>query len=278
MTTPTGIISIQIPNADGSITNLSASLAGASVTTTPAPPPANPEPTIPTTATIVDMLPASVPWQMNFDPGTQTPAGTAKAVGTTSYPATAPDGTPNCRKFDVTLTAFGGEIFHANVLKDSSAFNTFCYETEEYYPDASNLACIERDLEQGDPPATAGATTSLYVDMATQLDGRAGYLDYTSSNPKGWQHTNVKANPMAIKPGWYITRRYFKNLGGGQVTYIGSFDNGVYSPLNITTTSQPGQQWGANILNLQYQFDGLSAGTAESVIYARVLRVHCWKS
>jgi hypothetical protein len=212
------------------------------------------------------MLPLTI-WQMNHDAGTP-----GSATGTSTYPATAPDGTPNCREFQMTLTAGGGEIYHANVMKDSSKFDTFCYETEEFYPDPSNFACIERDLEQAD-------STGAYVDMATQLNGHAGFLDYTSSNPKGWQHTAVKANPMGIAKGtWYVTKRYFRNLGGGKVLYIGSNDGGVYSPLNITTTSQPTAKWGANVLNLQYQFDGKSSGSVQSTVYARVLRVHCWKS
>lgn len=254
----TAPFSLQIPNGDGTVTNLSGTIAIASVSTVGL------EPVIPADATVVDML--KVNWAMNHDAGTP-----GSASGTTSYPANAPDGTPNCRQFQFTLTAGGGFIYHANAMKNSSAFDTFCYETEEYFPDASNLACMEKDLEQAD-------ATGAYVDMATQLNGHAGLLDYTSSNPKGWQHTAVKASPMTIKQGWYVTRRYFKNLGGGKVLYIGSYDGGVYSPLSITTVSQPSAKWGANVLNVQYQFDGKSSGSVESTVYARVLRVHCWKS
>jgi hypothetical protein len=269
MTTPaTGTISVQIPNADGSITDLTASLANCQVTTVPPPvivpvPPVTGEPIIPATAKTVDMLPLTG-WKMNHDDGTG-----GAASGTTTYPVSAPDGTPGCRQFQMTLEANGGFIYHANALQDATAFNTFCYETEEYYPDASNLARIERDLEQVD-------ATGVYVDMATQLNGTALCLDYTAN--QSWQHTKVRANPTAIAPGWYKMKRYFKNLGGGMVLYIGSNDNGVYSPLGITVKSQPNKIWGAKLLNVQYQFGGKSSGSVQSTVYARVFRIHCSKS
>jgi hypothetical protein len=268
MTTPaTGTISVQIPNADGSITDLTASLANCLVTTVPPPvivppPPVTGEPVIPATAVVVDMLPFA--FACNHDAGTP-----GSATGTSTYPVAAPDGTPNCRQFQFTLTAHAGFIYHGNALKDASAYNTFCYETEEYYPDASNLDRIERDLEQV-------AADGSYVDMATQLNGSALCLDYTANS--SWQHTTVKANPTAIAPGWYKMKRYFKNLGGGMVSYTGSSDNGAYSPLDITVKSQPSKKWGAKILNVQYQFGGKSSGSVQSTVYARVFRIHCWKS
>jgi hypothetical protein len=268
MTTPaTGTISATITGSDGSVTTLSGTVQ---LTTTPAPvivpppppPPPTGEPTIPATAVVVDMLPFA--FACNWDKGTS-----GSASGTSTYPVTAPDGTANCREFQFTLTKNGGFIYHGNVMKDASAFNTFCYDTEEYYPDASNLLRIERDIEQV-------AADGSYVDMATQLNGSALCLDYTANS--SWQHTAVKANPTAIPPGkWYTTKRYFKNMGGGMVSYIGSNDNGTYSPLGITVKSQPSAKWGKNILNVQYQFGG-GPGSVQSTVYARVFRIHCWQS
>jgi hypothetical protein len=267
--TPTGTITVSIPNADGSITNLTATLAGGQITTTPPPaiipppPPATGEPVIPSNAVVVDMLPFA--FASNHDAGTP-----GSATGTTTYPVTAPDGTPNCREFQMTLIAKGGYIYHGDALKDSSAFNTFCYETDEFFPDPSNLQQMEKDLEQVD-------ATGSYVDMATQLNGNAGCLDITANSK--WQHTPVKANPTAIAPAtWYPTQRFFRNNGDGTVTYIGSKDNGTYSPLNITVNSKKPGPWGKNILNVQYQFDGKSSGSVQSTVYARVFRIHCWKT
>ncbi len=258
-------VSLSFTQADGSVVAVSGTLSDASYTVTPPPtvvPPVNPEPAIPATAVSVDMLP--VAWKMNHDAGTP-----GSATGTTTFPVAAQDGTANCRIFNFTLVAKGGFIYHANAMANSSAYNTFCYETEEYFPDASNLQCMEKDMEQV-------AADGSYVDMATQLDGNHGCLDYTENQK--WVNTAVKANPTAIQPGWYITKRYFKNLGAGMVEYIGSNDGGVYSPLNITVKSQPSAKWGPNILNVQYQFDGKSSGSVASVVYVRKFNIHCWKS
>lgn len=256
---------------DGTVVTISGNITGAKIVETapavvPPPvivPPPPVEPSIPVPDMAVDMLPAT--WAMNHDTGTP-----GSAIGTSTYPVNAPDGTVNCREFQFTLTAKGGFIYHANVMKDSSAFNTFCIETEEYFVDPSNLACHEKDLEQVD-------ATGTYVDMATQLNGNAGFLDYTAN--QSWQHTTVKANPTAIPKGtWYPTKRYFRNNGNGTYTLVGSNDGGTYSPLNFTVKSQPSAKWGKNILNFQYQFDGKSSGSVQSTVYVRVMKIHCGKS
>lgn len=268
-------LSLTFTEDDGTVVTVTGNISGGSLVITkpvavpppviiPPPPPPPTDPVIPANAVTVDLLPVAT-WAMNHDAGTP-----GSATGTSTYPATAPDGTAKCREFQFTLTAKGGFIYHTNVMKDSSAFNTFCVETEEYFVDPSNLQCHEKDLEQVD-------SSGAYVDMATQLNGNAGFLDYTAN--QSWQHTTVKANPTAIPKGtWYPTKRYFRNNGDGTVTYIGSNDNGVYSLLNITVKSQPSAKWGKNILNFQYQFDGKSSASVQSTVYVRVMRIHCSKS
>jgi hypothetical protein len=271
-------VQLTVTGTDGTIYTIAGTIAGATVTAKAPPPPVvipppvSLEPIIPANAVTIDMLPIKT-WAVNHDAGTP-----GDANGTTTYPVTAPDGTANCREFQFTLINKGGVIYHANVMRDSSAFNTFCYEVEEYFVDPSNLACHEKDLEQVGP-AVGSAKNALYVDMATQLNGHAGCLDITSSNPKGWHHTPVKCSPMALPKGvWIPTKRYVKNLDGKNVLYIGSNDNGTYSELNITVPSQPGGLWGEKGLNCQYQFDGNSPGSVTSVVYARKFLIHSWKS
>jgi hypothetical protein len=257
-------LSAQITNADGSITNLSGTVT---LTTTPpptiVPPPPTGEPVIPATAAVVDMLPFA--FACNHDAGTP-----GSATGTSTHPAVAPDGTPNCRELQFTLTAKGGFIYHGNVMKDASAYDTFCLETCELSPDWSNLRCAEKDMEQVD-------ATGAYVDMATQLDGNRGFVDVTENQK--WVSTPVKADPSQRAANvWHTMRIYVQNLGGGMVLYIGIYVDGTYYPLNITAKSQPSAKWGKNILNLQIQYDGGSAGSVTSTVYLSMCRVHCWKS
>jgi hypothetical protein len=261
-------ISATITNTDGSVTNLSGTIE---LTTTPPPnsvppPVANPEPVIPSTALTTNML-LSKAWSCKHDTGTP-----GDANGTFAYPKTAPDGTTNCGEFAFTNIAKGGALYHANVLANASAYNTFCYEAIEYFTDASNLACMEKDLEQV-------AASGVYVDMATQLDHYNSCVDITQNQK--WQTAPVKANPTGRKAGvWYTTRIYVRNVDGKNVEYIGIYlsDTGVYYPLGITVPSQPSAKWGVNLLNQQLQYVGLSAGTVASTVFIKTLNIHSWKS
>jgi hypothetical protein len=265
--TQTGTISATFDNADGSVTTLSGSVT--LVTTPPAvipPPPPPLEPVIPVTAQTVNML-LSKAWACMHDTGTP-----GDANGTFTYPTTAPDKTANCGEFAFTNIAKGGALFHANVLPDASAFNTFCYETVEMSQSYANISCAEKDLEQVN-------ASGVYVDMATQLDHYKGTVDITQN--QAWQATSVKADPSQRKPNtWYTTRIYVKNVDGKNVDYIGIYlsDTGVYYPLNITVPSQPNHIWGKNLLNQQLQYVGLSAGSVASTVFIKTLNIHCWKT
>lgn len=250
-------ITATITGTDGTVTTLTGTVT---LTQTP---PAAAEPAMPSTAVVVDMLPFA--FACNHDAGTP-----GSATGTSTYPATAPDGTANCRELQFTLVGKGGFIYHGSVMKDASAYNTFCLETEELSPDWSNLKCVEKDMEQV-------AATGVYVDMATQLDGNRGFIDVTEN--QAWVSTPIKADPSKRAANvWHTTRIYVKNIDGKNVLYIGIFVDGIYYPLNITAPSQPSAKWGANILNLQIQYDGASAGSVASTVWMSMCRVHCYKT
>ena len=263
--TPVSTITATITAPDGTVTNLTGAVT---ITTTPL---AAVEPAIPSTAQVVNML-LSKAWSCKHDTGTP-----GDANGTYTYPTAAPDKTPNCGLLSFTNIDMGGALYHANVLPDATAYNTFCYEAVEYFPDASNLACMEKDLEQVQAATTGG--NAPYVDMATQLDAHNGFVDITQNQK--WVATSVKANPTGRKAGiWYTTRIYVRNNGGGSVTYIGIYlsDTGVYYPLDITVQSQPSAPWGQKLLNQQYQFVGLNMGSIASQVYVKTLNIHCYKT
>jgi len=269
------ILHITVTKLDGTKVDISGFIAPGStiIETAPMPvivppptPPPPAEPVMPSSAVTVDMLPAVIPWQMNHDAGTP-----GSSTGTTIYPSTAPDGSI-CRLFQFTLTGKGGEIYHANVLKDSSAYNTFCYETVESSSDWTNIACAEKDLEHVD-------ATGAYVDMATQLSTNVGSVEITQTQK--WISANIQADPSKRAPNvLHTTRIYVRDNGDGSVNYIGIFMDGTYTPFknSAAVPSRPTAKWGKNILNLQLQYDGKSAASVQSTIYMHVLRVHCWKS
>lgn len=264
---------LQTTGASTVTTTITTSTVGnTSVTTvtTTATPVGPVEPVIPWLTT-VNMLPNKA-WSCKHDTGTP-----GDANGTYTYPAVAPDKTANCGLLAFTNIDKGGALYHANVMADATPYNTFMYEAVEYFPDASNLACMEKDLEQVQAATTGG--NAPYVDMATQLDAHNGFVDITQNQK--WVATTVKANPTGRKAGiWYTTRIYVRNNGGGSVTYIGIYlsDTGIYYPLDITVQSQPSALWGQKILNQQYQFVGKNMGTIASQVYVKTLNIHCGKT
>lgn len=263
-------LQLTVTGKDGSVISISGTLTGMNVVVTPPavqPPPPTGEPVIPATAQVINML-QSKAWACMHDPGTP-----GSASGVFTYPATAPDKTANCALASFTNVNKGGALFHANVLQDSTPYNTFMYEAVEYYVGgAGKLSCIEKDLEQVN-------ASGVYVDMATQLDHYKGAVDITQN--QAWQATSVKIDPTARKDGvWYTTRIYVKNVDGKNVEYIGIYlsDTGLYYPLGITVPSQPNHIWGGKLLNQQLQYVGLNTGTFASQVYLKMLNIHCWKS
>lgn len=271
------VVNLTVTGSDLTVYTITGEITNASVTLKAPPPPvviipppppppvAVPEPVIPSTAVTIDMLP-SVKWAMNHDAGTP-----GASTGTTTYPVTAADGS-TVRRFQFTLTGKGGEIFHANVLADSSMYNTFCLETVESSADWTNISCTEKDMEHVD-------ATGAYVDMATQLSAYEGAVDITQNSK--WISSNIQADPSKLTPKVLHTqRRYVRDNGDGTVNYIGIFMDGVYTPFknSAAVPSHPSAKWGKNILNLQIQYDGKSSASVQSIVDMSVLRVHCWKS
>lgn len=264
-------LQLVVTKSDGTVVNITGNFSSTTIVETapaivPPPPPPIPEPTIPASAVTVDMLPSVIKWQMNHDAGTP-----GSSSGTTSYPVTSDDGSI-VRRFQFTLTAKGAEIYHANVLADSSMYNTFCLETVESSADWSNIACSEKDMEHVD-------ATGAYVDMAIQLSTYSGAVEITQNQK--WVSAKIQADPTKLAPKILHTqRRYVRDNGDGTVNYMGIFMDSGYTPFanSAAVPSRPSAKWGPKILNLQIQYGGKSAGSVSSIVDMYVLRVHAWKS
>lgn len=228
---------------------------------TPAPDPS--EPVIPANAVTIDMLPLK--WSMNHDKGTP-----GKASGTSVYPFTRPDGLVVMRN-TMTLEAHGGFIYHTNVMKDASAFNTFCYETIEIYDATGNIINAEKDFEH------VWADGS-YVDQAMQIAGRSKCVEVTGNS--AWQTTKAAIDPAKVfAPNiQHTTKHYSRDNGDGTVTYFGSNIDGVYLPINVTVNSKKAGPWGKNEWNCQLQYDGASSGSVTSIVDVVLFKAHGWKS
>lgn len=238
----------------------------AQTTLTVNPAPQLTEPVIPGTAKVFNMLPNTVPWKMNHDAGTSGDSTTT--FGTTTYPVPAPNGMPS-RLFDFTTAKGGGEIYHVNVTTDSSMFNTFCLEAEEWATNWTGVKCAEKDMEHAD-------ATGAYEDLATQIDGYSGTLDITANH--GWVHLSIRMDPRQRDPNVaHPTRIYTRDNGDQTITYIGMFIDGTYYPINKTVNSMGSTKWNPKVLNLQIQYDG-DSGSIETKVYMTKLNVYAWKS
>lgn len=266
--TPDGKWAINLSQAtlnQAVVTTVPATLNPATIAILPAVP-ASSEPIIPASSVTIDML--TKKWAMNHDPGTP-----GSSSGTSVYPFTAEDGSI-VRRNTVDLTAHGGEIYHAQVLADSSMFDTFCYELVLSSPAASggfgNINNIETDFEHVWSDGT-------YVDLAVQLASGSGAVEVTENGH--WVATKVPANPLGWAPTVLHTiRHYTKDNGDGNVVYIGSYVDGVYADIGITIGDKKKGPWARNDLNMQLQFDGASSGEVISIIDIHVIKAHCWKS
>lgn len=232
----------------------------------PTPPVDSQEPVIPADAVTTDMLQKK--WSWNKDPGT--PGVAADATGTSVYPFTRPDGLVVMRN-TMTLNAKAGIIYHVNVMPDSSAFNTFCYETVEIYDGTGNINNSEKDLEH----VWADGT---YVDQAMQIATGSKCVEVTGNSK--WQTTKAIIDPVKVfAPNvQHVTKHYSRDNGDGTVTYFGSHIDGVYLPINVTVNSKKAGPWGKKVLNCQYQFDGKSSGKVTSIVDVVLFQIHSWKS
>lgn len=267
MTAAAGSIAIVITNADGTTTNLTAQLSNIqSVTSAPTPPPPQP-PIVPANCVTINALPMSG-WEMNHDAGTS-----GSSTGTTSYPVTAPDNTPNCRLFDFTNTAGGGEIYHFPILADCTPYNKFRFRIKRMTPTPQTVTNWEHDLEAVD-------ASGKPLDMATQEDGYNGVFDITENHK--WVSTGIKVNPPAwTANSWHEDWIYLTDNGDGTVTYDGVMLDGVYYVINVTIADVDSGTWKPKILNIQVQFDtkppaGVTTGV-ESKVYCSECAVDCWK-
>lgn len=262
-----GNISLVITNGDGSTTNLTGQLSNVqSVTSAPAPPPAQP-PIVPANCVTINALPMTA-WEMNHDAGTS-----GSSTGTTSYPVIAPDNTPNCRLFDFTNTAGGGEIYHFPILSDCTPYNKFRFRIKRMTPTPQTVTNWEHDLEAVD-------ANGKPLDMATQEDGYNGVFDITENHK--WVSTGIKVNPPAwVANSWHEDQIYLTDNGDGTVTYDGVMLDGVYYVIGVTIADVDSGKWTPKILNIQVQFDtkppaGVTTGV-ESKVYCSECAVDCWK-
>jgi hypothetical protein len=207
-------------------------------------------------------------WSGNHDKGTP-----GDASGTFAFGVKSPDG-KSCLQFKFKTVDGGGMIYHGVAVPKGQAhnFNCFAYKKRERKVDPNGwgaLNQIETDLEITD-------TTGKPYDLAMQQSASSG-SEELSINHK-WTPQGVKVNPKnRANDQWHTSTEYWKfDYVTKQMTCRGVELDGVFNPINKTVTDPDNSVWGADMVNMQTQFNG-GKGTVDHEILLDVIGVAAWK-
>jgi hypothetical protein len=212
----------------------------------------------PPNATVVSDIQSLPNWYWDHDPATP-----GSASGASDIARTLPlSGT--ARRYSVSFTNSGGEIYHISFGKDLVATH-FIYDARLWIDDASSLRSIEMDMNQ----VIANGDTVIY---GVQCNGNSGTWDYmlnagTTDRPiDRWVHSNVACpDPKTWAPNiWHHVHVEYSRDNVGNVTYesisldgrqsnfVGATGNGAFRlgwpPTLVTDFQLDGQGSGSTII------------------------------
>lgn len=208
-------------------------------------------------------------WAWNDDPGTAgTATGSSRLVNSPSLSGSA-------RKFWMSFTNGGGEIFHTTFGADPAATH-FLYDAQIQIVNPSAIANIEMDMNQ----VLSNGDTVIY---GVQCDGYTGTWDYTinSGTPVSpvdtWVHSSSPCPlPSTWTPNvWHHVQISYSRDNSGNVTYQSVVLDGVeYDLENATGNSAFTLGWGSTLLT-NFQIDG-RGNSGSATAYVDNLVVYRW--
>lgn len=148
-------------------------------------------------------------WQWNHDAGTP---GTA--TGSSSLVA-SPSLSGSARQFNLSWTAFGGEIFHSYLGPGNLDPNStsFIYDIQVYPTNLTNINQMEMDLNQ----VMANGQTVIF---GCQMNFASGLVQYTLNiaGHTQWVNSNIACTRPSINT-WHHIRIGYHRDSVGNVTY-----------------------------------------------------------
>jgi hypothetical protein len=234
----------------------------------PAPnPPAPPASRIPSYAISAGNLDASTNWQWNHDPGTP-----GSSQGSTVYPVSGLSPDDHARKYYMTYSRNGGEIYYLNFGKDTQATH-FVYETYVYTSDASQIQNLEMDMNQ----VMADDRTVI---LATQCSSISKRWDYTLTTNGGthWHPSNIPCNPLTWAPNqWHHIQIASHRDDNGNVTYDWVNVDETYTDfVNATGYSAESLGWAIGSMVINFQIDGENKNGGAITLYTDKRTVYRW--
>ena len=243
------------------------------VVVTPPPPPPSGAPSIPSTATAVDLV-SQGKWKAGeHDAGTP---GTA--TGSNNYPVTnvlfdASGKSINARGFSMAYTGAGGYRWANSWANDTSSTHFVLDAQNVQSPDWTHTADLELDTNA----VLANGKTAI---LGTQCASQEKTWDITLSDSTGawhWSKTNVPCDPLTWAPNTPHHIRIFGTISSvGISTYIGVEFDGVYSAFtNGTGSTADSLGWSKGTLLNNLQIDGYGK-SGSATVYVGSLKIYRW--
>jgi hypothetical protein len=208
-------------------------------------------------------------WTWNNDPGTPgSSTGSSAIVSSPSLSGAA-------RKYAMSFTNLGGQIFHTTFGADPNATH-FVYDAQVWITNPAAIANIEMDMNQ----VLGNENTVIY---GVQCDGYSGTWDYTVNTGTAlapidtWVHSNATCpRPSTWAPNtWHHIQISYSRDNVGNVTYQSVVFDGVLSDLvGATGNSVFKLGWGSVLLT-NFQIDGLGT-SGSTTAYVDNLTVYRW--
>jgi hypothetical protein len=206
------------------------------------------------------------PWTETHDGGTP-----GKSKGSMVYPAHTPtydDG----REFYMTYTDRAGERWSVDVAKDPDA-TYFVLDTYVYLPNPSEVLNLELYIDQ----VVADGETVI---LSTQCSGVNGSWEagYTAGKEDHWWASGIKCNPAEWTANvWHHIQIGEHRDANGVVTHDWVSVDGKVSNWGYTQESAHYLDWGAGVVNIQYQIEGTSKTSGTVTSYIHNMTVYRWQ-
>lgn len=221
---------------------------------------------IPDTAVSSGILDGSKNWKWNHDAGT---AGTSS--GTTEYPVGGMTADNAARRYDMTYTGFGGEIWHLSFALDANATH-FVYDTYVYLANPAEVANLEMDVNQVIP----NGDTVIFGMQCASGSKTWEYTEQTNSKAH-WFKSNLPCNPKTWSIDWHHVQIASERDTLGNVTYDWICLDGVYADfVGATGNSALALGWAKADLLLNFQIDGTSKTGGSITAFTDQMQVWRW--
>jgi len=208
-------------------------------------------------------------WTWNNDPATP-----GNSIGSSAL-VSSPSLSGAARKYSMSFTNLGGQIFHTTFGADPNATH-FVYDAQVRITNPAAIANIEMDMNQ----VLANGNTVIY---GVQCDGYTGTWDYTVNTGTAaapidtWVHSNAacpRPSTWAANT-WHHIQLSYSRDNAGNVTYQSVVLDGVQSDLvGATGNSAFKLGWGSVLLT-NFQIDGLGS-SGSTTAYVDNLTVYRW--